>query len=241
MRAETNHSWAVTRGNHPDDPPYYAPLTQPRYAAARAEYARLLEPVPDDANSFWTTMADMAVVIPSESAAFWYQLTTIIETTWTPVTASTPVTALAAAARAEAVAAAAHPTTVHGDHPGTAQSYQPAPIQVTATEQWIATRASQDPNTDEDMWSLIIPRADRTTETAAQDACRAIIAELDHTPNLPAPNEPLTIWHSLRLTATTGWTSADNDTDPQQIARAITDHLTRQGVQSLHPTPHTRQ
>lgn len=86
VRAEVHHRWAVTRGNNPDDRPYYCPLHEARYRAAVNLYKRLLQPIPDDATDHWARLADQAVVIPEQDATYWYSYTAIVESTWTLVT-----------------------------------------------------------------------------------------------------------------------------------------------------------
>ena len=86
VRAEVHHRWAVTRGNNPDDRPYYCPLHEARYGAAVNLYKRLLQPIPDDATDHWARLADQAVVIPEQDATYWYSYTAIVESTWTLVT-----------------------------------------------------------------------------------------------------------------------------------------------------------
>ena len=101
IRARAAHNWCVTRGNHPDQHPYYCPLTQLRHSAAVAEYHQLLQPAPDNATDFYTRLADMAVVIPQQDAAFWYHLTAAVTTTWMPINANTDLEAARKAALAQ--------------------------------------------------------------------------------------------------------------------------------------------
>lgn len=224
MRAEINHTWAVTGGNHPSTKPYYVPLTQAHHGAARAEFRRLTDPDAPPISGLGAVIASGARRIPAGEAVFWYQLIAIIETTWAPINNDTDLPGLAAQAITETISC--QDPIPHGSHPGTTPADQAPHVNIETTQQWIATRTGQDPNTEDPMWSLLIPLTARASLAQAHQACREMIDELDQMPDRPRPHEPLTMWYSLRTTATTPWTPATTHIEPQALITAISHHLT---------------
>lgn len=231
--AGVQHHWAVTRGNNPDDRPYYCPLHEARHGAAVALYQRLLQPIPDDASDYWTRLADMAVVIPEQEASFFYQLSLLAQATWTPVDHDTDLDAILTKARTELTT---HPTpTITGDHCDPRVLGRPA-ITTTPTltniktqGTWAVTLETDDPNDGvDDIWVSPI-YADETPTTYAQARDRYLTVAKDLNRVVPPDPEPTTgirLWYTLETSASTPWYPDDINIDPTQAINQLYDQLT---------------
>ena len=206
------HLSGATRSNHPDRKPYYCPLHESRHDAAVALYHRLLQPVPDDATDYWIHLADMAVMIPTHVAAFWYRLIAIAETPWIRVDQDTDTDKLLTAARNELDTTP--PPRVHGDHPGT----RPAPARpvtsATSRRLWCVTTRSAHPD-DETIRPALIDAPGLRTLDNARRLHLLMAAQLD------LPTEDLTYWHCLQATAIGPWTAADTHTSTDMLLTAL--------------------
>ena len=205
IEARAAHNWCVTRGNHPDQHPYYCPLTQLRHSAAVAEYHQLLQPAPDNATDFYTRLADMAVVIPQQDAAFWYHLTAAVTTTWMPINANTDLEAARKAALAQI---ATRPTPrILGDHPATSPTTSLEAIQAELSDRWLVTRHGDNANTP-GAWNRDIIGKNIDSLARAQHLYLTLAHEINATDDHLYPPEPthnITFWHCLQITATTPW------------------------------------
>ena len=226
VRAHVSHRWAVTRGNHPNNRPYYCPLPEQRYGAATALYDRLLQPVPDAANSFWIALADQAVVIPREDAVFWYAYAAVVESTWLPVDETTDQDTILAAARSE-LTPRPRPTII-GDHPNHEDAPQPTtPRDMSVRSLWLVTLAGQDPNSEEEIWYSPVFDSDIDTYAQARHAYLSMARQLNESAAWPPePTEGISFWHSLQATADSPWYPADQHADPTSLTDALYDALT---------------
>lgn len=215
------HGWCVTRGNHPDERPFYLPLNNFRYNAAVAEYHQLLQPVPDNANDLYIRRADMAVVIPQQDATFWYHLTA---TATTPCHAVDPNTDLQAL-RAQEIAQIATATTpqVIGDHPATTPAISLDNTTAELKDTWLVTHTGDDAN-DPRTWArqVIGARIDSYAQARRLYLNNARqVNEIEGLPGPPEPTDNITIWHCLQSTATTPWYTHNTHADPQQLAAIL--------------------
>ena len=225
VRAEVHHRWAVTRGNNPDDRPYYCPLHEARYGAAVNLYKRLLQPIPDDATDHWARLADQAVVIPEQDATYWYSYTAIVESTWTLVTPDDDQNTVLADARTE-LANRPSPRII-GDHPAT-QPTEPLPpdTKVNARSLWIVTQHGQNPTAGGDIWYCPVFGPDINTYTQARNLYLRMAEQLNDMPGPPEPTPDLTFWHSLQATADSPWYTDTQHADPHAIITTLYNALT---------------
>ena len=226
VRAEVHHRWAVTRGNNPDDRPYYCPLHEARYGAAVNLYKRLLQPIPDDATDHWARLADQAVVIPEQDATYWYSYTAIVESTWTLVTPDDDQNTVLANAHTEI----AHrpQARIIGDHPAT-QPTEPVPhdTKIDVRSLWVVTQHGQDPTTrDDDTWYCPVFGPNINTYTQARDLYLSMAEQLRDMPGPPEPTTDLTFWHSLQATTNSPWYTDTQHADPHAFITTLYDKLT---------------
>lgn len=225
VRAEVHHRWAVTRGNNPDDRPYYCPLHEARYGAAVNLYKRLLQPIPDNATDHWARLADQAVVIPEQDATYWYSYIAIVESTWTLVTPEDDQNSVLADARTE-IANRPSPRII-GDHPAT-QPTEPLPpdIKVNARSLWVVTQHGQDPTAGDDIWYCPVFGPDINTYNQARNLYLSMAEQLNDMPGPPEPTTDLTFWHSLQATANSPWYTDTQHADPHAIITTLYNALT---------------
>lgn len=223
MRAEIIHIWAATAGEPPTSPAGHTPLSADTYDGAVNELADLQKPVPADAPHLYRLIANMASRIRPDEVTLYYQLIATMESTWRPLDSSTDLSKIRTTARQEVLSSP--DLRVVGDHPGTSHAYNPD-IDVKGDEVRIAVRTGQDPNSDDrSIWDMRVP-AEITTDDLTQvvEEVREILAEINH-PDAPTPDEPITIWHTYRIIATTGWIHSDDDVPTQKILDAVSQNL----------------
>ncbi|WP_128773370.1 hypothetical protein [Actinomyces oricola] len=218
--ATIHHSWAVTHGPHPSTTAY-CPLTQARHGAARTEFHRLLQPIPDDATDLYTRLADIAVMIPKQCATFWYRLTAIIETPWVRAD-HTPQSQLLAIAHQQ-MKTHTRPTII-GDHPNTTAPITPD-LDLASRNLWLVTLDGDDPNGPDDIWSSPIVDHDTTTLTQARTLYMSMAEQINEdNPPDPDPVDGIIFWHSIQASAETPWIPETHHVDPLNLITQIHTH-----------------
>lgn len=217
MPIEVQHKWAVTTGTHPDDHPSYCPLINHRHSAALTEYQQLLQPVPDNATSFRTWLADTAVMIPAEQATLWYRLTALAETRWHPVHQTTDPRTLLATAQDELDTMPVH---VHGDHPGTSPDPNQPDTTATSHRLWCVTTGA-DPNDPPTSRHAQPTRLDTPGLRTLDEARNHYLTTAANQPGQALPTKNLTFWCNLTITAISPWAPADTDITTTTILQAI--------------------